>query len=980
MWFGGDGGLVRYDGHSFASFGPGTDSSSLDSSAVLVMLEGHDDYLWVGTNGGGLARLDSLTGVIKTYRNNPVDGDGLGDKHILSLAMDGQGNLYLGNRDGGIRRLDVGSEVFKTVERPDSGSQAVTSLLVDSQGRIWAGTDGDGLLVLHSDGAEGMVFRNDPGNQDSLGFDHISTIFEDSLGGIWLGLGNGEVDLHAEGSFRHSSPSRETGHQSRAVKALAEDPEGWIWVAFEINGLGSLDPSSLLLDVPDPGYSPGALSLSMDKRGLLWVGMSSGGIRTYNVRSSLFSRYTRLDDGQPLRELRGIAEGLDGLILAGTYGQGLVSIDTMGGSIQSIPGYPGDAYAYLINVVMGAMNGTTWIGTAGGGLISLDRNGIWKRYRHDPEDPSSLPDNSVLSLYEDRDGSILVGTESTGLICYFPQENRFDSGVLVDSLGGIPRGRSISALVKDSRGRFWIGSRDGGVSMLDPGGESFIHFGSDPDTGYTLEDTLVQCISEDGDGSIWVGTGGAGPARFSEGLGRFEHLYDENLPPMATVYGILEDSAGILWFSTSNGLVAYDRELGDFFWYGTEDGLASSESSPSSFIATATGEIWLGGTTGLTRFNPLRVPRYAPQPDVVLTTIEPLGGGIAPSRNPEGTELFLDHDNAGLVFSIAVIDYLASSKNRYAMRLEGHQAGWYFLGHSNTGYLAPLSPGTYRLRVKGANGNGIWNEYGASLSVIVRPPFWGTWWFRTMVLCLLALVLSGGITWKVVSLRRRNALLVQFARHVDAAREEERKMAARDIHDEIGQHLMVLNLHAYWLSSHPEAREQERQSRVKDIQTGILDAMGSVKAVASRLRPTAIDALEFSEALRWYVGSFSRLSGIRTNLDVDRKATVTGDLATALFRIAQELLSNVQRHSGASMVEVSFKVDGDRLVLLVKDNGKGITDTDVSASDSFGIIGMRERCRAFGGTLEIGGQPGKGSIARVRLPIGTNDGEDLHHA
>jgi signal transduction histidine kinase len=242
------------------------------------------------------------------------------------------------------------------------------------------------------------------------------------------------------------------------------------------------------------------------------------------------------------------------------------------------------------------------------------------------------------------------------------------------------------------------------------------------------------------------------------------------------------------------------------------------------------------------------------------------------------------------------------------------------------------------------------------------------------------LVLTGGIAWKVVSLRRRNALLVQFSRHLDTAREEERKMAARDIHDEIGQHLMVLNLHAYWLSSHPEAGEQERQSRVKDIQTGILEAMASVKAVASRLRPTAIDALEFSEALRWYVGSFSRLSGIRTSLDLDSSTRVTGDLATALFRIAQELLSNVQRHSNASQVELSFRVDGDRLVLMVKDDGKGIADTDVSAPDSFGIIGMRERCRAFGGTLEICGQPGKGTVAQIRLPRSKNDGEDKRHA
>ncbi len=190
------------------------------------------------------------------------------------------------------------------------------------------------------------------------------------------------------------------------------------------------------------------------------------------------------------------------------------------------------------------------------------------------------------------------------------------------------------------------------------------------------------------------------------------------------------------------------------------------------------------------------------------------------------------------------------------------------MGNVNTGYIAPLAPGRYILRARAANGNGIWNYYGASLSILVRPPWWATWWFRAFALSVAAATLAGAIAARVGSLRRRNALLVKFARHIEEAREEERTIAARDVHDEIGQHLMVLNFHAYWLAAHPESKTEERQPVVRDMQKAILDTMASVKAVATRFRPLGLETLDFPDALRWYMGSFGRMSGITTTLDI----------------------------------------------------------------------------------------------------------------
>jgi signal transduction histidine kinase len=304
------------------------------------------------------------------------------------------------------------------------------------------------------------------------------------------------------------------------------------------------------------------------------------------------------------------------------------------------------------------------------------------------------------------------------------------------------------------------------------------------------------------------------------------------------------------------------------------------------------------------------------------------------------------------------------------MRLEGPRRGWTDLGFHNVGTIAPLMPGSYLLRVKGANGNGVWNEEGASLSILVHPPFWSAWWFRMIAIGAALALVAGGIVIRVRSLHRRNALLVNFSRHVEAAREEERIAAAREVHDEIGQHLAALNIQAYWLRDHPDAVPAQRGERIGEMLGSISDAMGAVKSVATKLRPVALDALAFDEALRWYLGSFEARSGIRTSIEIGEGAPKIGEpLATALFRVVQEMLTNALRHSGARSLALRFVVEGDNLLLEVRDDGVGIDPGRAEAEDSFGIIGMRERCAAFRGSLEVSCPPGGGAAFAARIPL-----------
>ncbi|HEY9053317.1 MAG TPA: histidine kinase, partial [Rectinemataceae bacterium] len=412
-----------------------------------------------------------------------------------------------------------------------------------------------------------------------------------------------------------------------------------------------------------------------------------------------------------------------------------------------------------------------------------------------------------------------------------------------------------------------------------------------------------------------------------------------------------------------------DLERSEAFLMGKEDGLPGSGFDSGAVLSDADGMIWVFGDEGVGAFDPDRIARYASLPDVLISDLVPLGEKRILSRSPDGTSIVLPHDNAGLGFSIAVMDFSSSSRNRYALKLEGMQSAWTEMGNVNKGYLAPLAPGTYMLRVKAANGNGIWNSYGASLSISVKPPWWRTWWFESLAYGGLAAGLSIALIMGVRSLKKRNALLVKFARHIEEAREEERKLAARDVHDEIGQYLMALNFGAYWLSSHLDAAPEERLQKIGEMRSVIQGAMDSVKKIAQRLRPLSFEGNDFPDAIRFYIRNFATMSGIESEVTIGEGwKEMPAQYARIFFRILQEMVSNVARHSGARRMEVEFLSEEQWYILSVRDDGKGMDQAEIEAHDSFGLIGMREGCASEGGELEIRTSRGKGCALYARLP------------
>jgi signal transduction histidine kinase/ligand-binding sensor domain-containing protein len=976
MWFGTFGGLSRWDGENFRTFRPRAGEASLAASVIFALLA-DGDSIWIGTDGGGLSRFDTRTEAFATWRASPAEADRLSSDRVLALGRDARGRIWAGTADGIVNVIDPGDgSVLRAAQPEETASHgqaaAIRCLALGPDGRMWAGTEGGGLLEFGTD-LHLTVHLHDAGYPGSLASDIVRSLLVDSRGDLWVGLGSGGVDRlegSAGRSFVHSRADV-GAFPNQAVRALAEDGSGAIWVGWADAGLGTIDAATGFVHLPGDSEAAMVRSIYRDRSGLVWAGLKDGGLRAYNLRSSAFTRHEFLEGGVALRGLRGLAERPDGTILAGTDGLGLVAIDPKTGIARRLPDLPGGGDARKVYAVLVARDGTTWCGTDGAGLVAISPGGAARAYRHDSS-PDSLSANVVWCLFEDADGSLWIGMEGGGLDRLAPElpgssgERRFihyrPDPVSATAL----RGASMRCIFRDSGGRLWVGTWDGGLSRLESDGTSWTNYGPEAGRPGSLGDASVNAIFEDSARRIWVGTGGSGVELLDEELGTFRRLGEEEGLAGSTVYGILEATVGQLWISTSGGLTRLFVESGEYLTYGAEDGLAGSELAQNSWLLARDGRLWFGGPTGLSSFDPATLPGAFAPPPIVITGIEPHGGKA--ERDSKGT-LVLDWRNAGLSFTIAVTDYVAPARNRYAMRLEGGQQIWTQLGHINSGYLGPLRPGTWVLAATGANGNGVWSPMGTSLTIRVDPPWWAQPWFAVLVALLAAASVLSIIALRLRTLHARNALLVKFSRHIEKAREEERTNAAREVHDSIGQHLAVLNLQAWWVASHPEAAPAERCTRVEEMRASVAEAMAAVKRMATSLRPVALDALTFGETLRWYVRDFGRRTGLEAVAEVSPGLPDFGDeAATALFRVLQEALANVARHAGPCSVRVLLGEDEGFVTLEVIDDGAGIPAGAAAAEDSFGLIGMRERCAALGGAIRFEGGPGAGTRLVARVP------------
>jgi PAS domain S-box-containing protein len=226
-----------------------------------------------------------------------------------------------------------------------------------------------------------------------------------------------------------------------------------------------------------------------------------------------------------------------------------------------------------------------------------------------------------------------------------------------------------------------------------------------------------------------------------------------------------------------------------------------------------------------------------------------------------------------------------------------------------------------------------------------------------------------GICTDITELKKAQNQLRRLSGSIMAGQEKERAAIARELHDELGQVLTALRMDTVWLLNHLKDTDSTAANHALTMRELIDKTIDEVRSIALRLRPSVLDDLGLIPALEWYTVELEKRSGIAFILNHKDVPKVNEIVATAAYRIAQEALTNVVRHSSATHVEISLQALGDLLELKVVDNGCGFNNVELSESDRLGVAGMRERANLAGGTLEIQSQPGKGTQVYCRLPV-----------
>jgi ligand-binding sensor domain-containing protein/signal transduction histidine kinase len=771
IWIGTVDGLVRYDGYHFKFYKHDLDNpESLSSNQVTAVIEDSKGNLWVGTEGDGLDRLNRAQETFIHYRHIAGDTGSLSEGRVNVIYEDSLGSLWVGTSNGGLSRLEERSGTFVQYkyepENPGSlASNTVYAIYEDSRKDLWVGTN-NGLDQLDRQTSEFTHFQHDADNPLSLSHNAVYAIEEDPWGMLWLGTyGGGLNGLDFEtGEFINFrfNPKDPTSLSSDIITSLIVDRSGMMWIGTMGGGVDWMDPRTksftrYLYDTANP-HSPNSSyinSLFEDQAAILWVSTA----RMLDKYDPFKEKFTQ----QFYREhVTAIYEDQQSYLWVGAF-DGLYKYDQTIDQVTHYRHNPEDINSlseWRVTNILEYPSGTLWIGTNGGGLNRFDsKYQIFTVYRHDTHNLQSLPSDVITALYMDQKRVLWVGTDK-GLSWFDHLTGRFINLPLTTAPTELGGDKIVRAILEDRQGNLWIGTEGGGLKRYEPGKglmTTFRHDKNDPDS---LRNNVIYALFEDSDGILWIGTEG-GLHRFNQQSETFSFYSIEHGLPDDEIFAILEDQNGNLWMSTNHGLSKFNPATGVFRNYDAEDGLQDNQFSAAA-LRRRTGEMLFGGVNGISAFWPDQISDNPYIPPIVLLELRQDGQVIKADQAIESLAgLTLSGLVRNLEFEFAALSFSQPEGNQYAYFLDGYDTNWNYLGTERTGRYTDLPGGTYTLRLKGSNDDGVWNEAGLAIRLNIVPPFWETRWFWGLIGLIVICGAVAGYRIRVMSIQARNQELEQ---------------------------------------------------------------------------------------------------------------------------------------------------------------------------------------------------------------------------
>lgn len=915
LWFTTLDGLVRFDGARFTVFNA-RNSAGLAGNRLVALHQTADGALWIGAENGAFSR----------FQNGEFQSFAKDDLPVKELARSLGGEFLL---------FAAGEFVpIPTAQRSNFAHKGQKS------GALWY-ADAEGLRRIGNDAAATSE-KFTESNEIT-----ITLLYEDRAGILWIAGRNGGVYRLTNGEFVVFQSVFARGENATAI---FEDNGGRLWFGTSGGGLYEMRGGQFVEIVSSPEQAQsGIVKIYQDRENTLWLGTENRGLRRLDRQTvSVLSKADGLSEDNVFT----VFETKAGDIwIGGNYFLNLYRDNSFVRNLgQNAPEKP------IVLSFEETANGDLWIGLLDG--LYKFKDGVFANFKERIV-PVLGSKFNVYEIHEDRGGKIWLGTDK-GLLVWDGErvERHF---TVRDNLAG----DRVAVIHETAAGDLWIGT-NGGLSLYRAG--AFTNF----TRAEGLSSNSVRSIYEDAAGTFWIGTYDGGLNRFRDGefvsFTTSEGLFNDG------VFQIFEDFRGNFWMTSNRGIYRVAKtQLEDFaagktnfitsVAYGKRDGLLNTEFNGGrqpAGIRTRGGSFWFPTQGGVAIVDPREIVYNPLPPPVVIESVK-----INDQISKSAPEIRIEPDQNYLEITYTGLSFIKPENVRFKYRLAGLDADWVEAGTRRTAYYSYLPPGEYEFGVKAANADGVWNASGATVKIKVLPPFYRTWWFFAVLCGALVAVGYAVYSARVSRLEKRRRAQEAFSRQLIESQEKERKRIAAELHDGLGQSLVIIKNRAV-LGQEKRENAGRAFEQLDEIAQAATAAIDEVREITYNLRPYQLDRLGLTKAVESMIRRASDRIEFQSEID-DLDGAFPKDAEINVYRIAQETVNNIVKHSGAGKASVRVKRTENAVEMIVGDDGRGFETGNGTAG--FGLIGIEERARMLGGSLSIESAAGRGTIVFVKLPV-----------
>ncbi len=971
----------------------------LPQNTATAVIQTRQGYIWAGTYNG-IAQFDGVRFQVFDSSNTK----GLANSRITSLHEDAAGAVWIGHDAGEVSRFAAGQ--FTTIPHSDAWGRApIKDFAEDERGEVWALNQLGAALSLR-DGRilepTGLMAENPFVNPCvatdaqkrtyvvrngviarftadgyivmSLG-DPAARPYYDGIaaardGSIWV-VGEGKV--RKWGGTNWVADVGTFPWIGLTVTLMHETAGGRLLLGTLQNGLLAFDPATGWYNLNRTNGLPQdwVCSLMEDRENNLWVG-THGGLALLRERKVQMENPPDDWQGRPvLSSMR----AHDGAVWAATEGAGIYRYQDGGWSHYDL------ANRFVWSVFEDQQN-QIWAGTWGGGLFRLE-NG-----RFEVQTNVIAAADPVVALKEFPAGTLWIGT-GTGLV-------RMRSNVIerFAHLGGAAAG-DVRVIEEGAHGELWLGTQGSGLGRFENGRCQTFR------TVDGLAGNFVISLCCETNGTLWIGTLDKGLCRYQDG--QFRSITPAQGLLGNIIYHIEDDHLGNLWFNSPKGLFRISKEQlnacadGKLLQlaplsYGKAEGMTTLAGTggftPSGFRAPDE-QLWFSTARGLAVVAPVSAHPNPVSPPVWIEEVFVEGQSVPLSRAPAAassrarSRVVLPPGRRQLDVQFTALSFTSPERVQFKYRLEKLDAGWTEAGPRRRVTYPFLPPGEYAFHVTACNNDGLWNETGDTLAIVVQPYFWQTWWCKTLLVIFGAVLLA--LIFFLESRRRLRRKLERIGREREL--ERERARIAQDIHDDLGASLTRIGL-----LSQAAAGDLTDPPRAAANLGLIFDTVRELTRAMDEIVWAVNPRHDTLESLTNYISSFAQdflgAAQIRCRLDMPLQmpeVSVRSEVRHNLFLAFKEALNNVVKYSGAKEVRITLEFVSGGFTLLVADDGRGFSPQPLDAADAArthssgnGLRNLRSRLAQIGGHSQIHSAPGEGTRIEFFVPQPNVSGGRAH--